>query len=189
MNQFQMLHQLQTMHLLRLMVNTDESRAALARTEKCCFALPPTTWGAAGGDDDRHADDQHEEDTISTCVNSTNEARRILWTNEHISCHSINHRISTTKSNFFLSRTSPSPSSSFLPSPPPPTKEKRRRAIMKSPNNKMSKRKIRRISDTRNVEAPKCRSLLPNVGINDTSSTSIDIVSIEDALLTMDNYD
>jgi len=60
---------------------------------------------------------------------------------------------------------------------------------MKSPDNKMSKRKIRRISETRNVEGPNCRSLLPNVGINDTSSSSsIGVVSIEDAaLLTIDN--
>jgi hypothetical protein len=40
--------------------------------------------------------------------------------------------------------------------------------------------KTQRISEPRNVEAPKCRSLLPNVGINDSSS-SIGDVSIESA--------
>jgi len=69
--------------------------------------------------------------------------------------------------------------------------EQRKTRRIGETDNKMSKRKIRRIGKTRNVEAPTCQSQLPNVGINDSTATSsassIGVVSIENALGTMDN--
>ena len=186
MNQLPMLHQLHTMRLLLAMEKTDVSRAALAQAEERCCAPTTTAWGAGGDEDDQHADEhQDEECTRNSRVTSTNEASNLFRSSEHTSCTSSNHRISTTNTSCFLSRISPSPSYfSSHPSPGPSSSsssKKRRRIVIKSPDNKMPRTiKTQRISEPRNVEAPKCRSLLPNVGINDSSS-SIGDVSIESA--------
>jgi hypothetical protein len=191
MNQLQMLQQLHTRRLLLLMDKTDESRASLAQAEKRCCATTTTAWGAGGEEEeeDKHdPDEQHDQDegTRNSRVDSTNEDSSLF---RSTSCTLSNQRISTTTNpSCFLSRISPS--SSYFSSHPSPglsiisssTSKKRRRIVIKSPDNKMPRiSKTQRFSEPRNVEAPKCRSLFPNVGINHDSSSSIGTISIESA--------
>lgn len=205
MDQLQIL-QLRTKRLLLLMDKTDQSRAALVRTETRCVPPPPSAQKenkerGTGGD---------EEDIIGPSTMSRRRRRGIEASPLLRRKKSFNYRNSTKPSHEqTISLTSP-PSSCLSPRP-----RKRRRTMnatmnlhtipaeeyvapasatrrycgqptftvtTKSPD-KISRRK-KRISETRNPhveEKPICRSLLTDdAGHRDThSSSSIGVVSID----------